>query len=127
LHDLVADVQAAFTQLAAVSPSPRSWDLYLVIHVNKHVTDPVDELLLDEISADTRYVRKIVRTAIDFADERSVDRALRPLLPLLPSPQFDLDEPLDALRRELRALRAPTDLIESAIGSFLASEEVSLR
>src|ERR687887_693959 len=80
LLDKVEDVQAALTRLAAEAPSPRSWDLYLLIHVYEPINDPVDELLLEEIAADTRYVRKFVRIQIDPADENAMDRALRPLL-----------------------------------------------
>jgi hypothetical protein len=118
LRDKVEDVQAALTRLAAEAPSARSWDLYLLVHMCEPVTDPVDALLLEEIEADTRYVRKFVRVQIDPAEENAMDRALRPLLPLRPSPRFDLTAPLDELRSELYALDAPRDLVDEAIASF---------
>ena len=119
-------VQAALTQLAAEAPSPRSWDLYLLVHVRGQVTDPADELLLDEIAADTRYVRKFVRIQVDREDDHGVDRALRPLLPFRPTPQFDLGEPLEALRTELYALNAPESLVDMAITSFQSNSTVKI-
>jgi hypothetical protein len=67
-----------------------------------------------------------VRIAISLADEHAVDRALRPLLPLRPTPQFDLGEPLDALRSELYALNAPDDLVDIAIASFQSDSTVTV-
>jgi hypothetical protein len=126
LAEDVGDAQAALTRVAAEAPSARSWDLYLVLHVLTVSNDPADDLLIEEVEADTRYVRKFVRVAIDALERSAVDRALRALLPLRPMPQFDLADPLDALRTELYALDAPKDLVDTAIASFQNNMTVSV-
>jgi hypothetical protein len=126
LREDVADAQASLTRVAAEAPSARSWDLYLVLHVLSVSNGPVDDLLIEEIESDTRYVRKFVRVAVDASDLNAIDRALRPLLPLRPMPQFDLADPLDALRAELYALDAPADLVDAAIASFQEDMTVSV-
>jgi hypothetical protein len=126
IREKVADVQAAFTRFAAEAPSARSWDLYLVVHLLGRVSDPADHLLLEEIESDTHYVRKFVRVQVEADDEQAIDRALRPVLPLRPTPQFDLVEPLEALRSELQALDAPEDLVNTAISSFQADSTVTI-
>jgi hypothetical protein len=126
LREDAGDAQAALTRIAAVAPSARSWDLYLMLHVLAVSSDPADDLLIEEVEADTRYVRKFVRVAIDALDLDAIDRALRPLLPLRPMPQFDLADPLDALRAELYALDAPKDLVDAAIASFQNDMTVSI-
>jgi hypothetical protein len=134
LRERVADVQAALTKLSASDPSPRSWDLYLMVHVLEPITDPADHLLLEEIEADTRYVRKFVRVGIrkvpstedSGGHSNDIDRALRPLLPLRPSPQFDLRKPLEDLRLELYELDAPSDLVDTAIDSFRVNTKVTV-
>jgi hypothetical protein len=126
LAEDVGDAQAALTRVAAEAPSARSWDLYLVVHVLTVSNDPADDLLIEEVESDTRYVRKFVRVAVNSLDVNAVDRALRPLLPLRPMPQFDLADPLDALRTELYALDAPKDLVDIAIASFQKDMTVSV-
>jgi hypothetical protein len=126
LPEDVGDAQAALTRIAAEAPSARSWDLYLMLHVLTVSNDPADDLLIEEVEADTRYVRKFVRVAIDALDLDAIDRALRPLLPLRPMPQFDVADPLDALRAELYALDAPKDLVDAAITSFQNDMTVSV-
>lgn len=126
LADRVSDVQAALTQFAAQAPSPRQWDLYLLVHVLVPPTDPVNEALLETIEADTRYVRKFVRVAIDLDYSDAVDRALRPLLPLRPAAQFDLSDPLDTLRLELHGLKLSDDLASAALDAFERRGEVSV-
>jgi hypothetical protein len=128
LREDVADAQASLTRIAAEVPSARSWDLYLMLHVLSVSNDPADDLLIEEVEADTRYVRKFVRVAVtvDTSDINALDRALRPLLPLRPMPQFDLADPLDALRAELYALDAPADLVDTAIASFQTDMTVSV-
>jgi hypothetical protein len=120
----VADVQAALTQLAAAAPSPRRWDLYVLVHVRTPVTDPADQAVIETIEADTKYARKFVRVLISVDDPDSLDRALRPFLPLRPAAAFDLFEPLVALRRELLELDLPAYVADAALAAFDRDEEV---
>jgi hypothetical protein len=125
LFEDVGEAQAALTRIGAQAPSARSWDLYLLVHVLAVTNDPAEDLLIEEVEMDTRYARKFVRVAIG-ADDPDVDRALRPLLPLRQMSQFDLTDPLDALRAELYALDAPKDLVDTAIRSFQNDMTVSV-
>jgi hypothetical protein len=123
LSHRVSDVQAALTQVAAAAPSARRWDLYLLIHIRVPVSDR-DEGPLEELQADTRYVRKFVRVRIDSDEPDSLDRALRPFLPLRPAAVFDLLDPLEALRRELIELDLPAHLADAALSAFGRTQEV---
>jgi hypothetical protein len=122
----VSDVQAALTQLASQAPSPRRWDLYLVVHVLVRAASAAEEATADELEADTHYVRKFVRTAVDLERDGSLDRALRPLLPLRTTPEFDVTEPLDVLRQELHDLRLPDDVADAAIDAFRRGKEITV-
>jgi len=82
--------------------------------------------MVEAIEADTHYVRKFVRRTIDLEDEGSLDRALRPLLPLRPAAEFDLADPLDVLGRELREASLPEDLAARALDAFRRGEEVAV-
>jgi hypothetical protein len=124
LSRLVSDVQAELTQLAAGAPSARRWDLYLVIHMLIRPPGPAEEAIGEAIEADTRYARKFVRVAISSDDPGALEKALRPLLPLHPAPEFDLVEPLEALRAELYDLDISHEVVDAALTSFSQDDEV---
>lgn len=92
-----------------------------MIHLESPAEDASHNALAEAIEADTRYARKFVRVAVP--PER-LDQALRPLLPLRPAAKFDLVEPLDLLRRELRGLHLDEELIEAALTEFEDRDEV---
>jgi hypothetical protein len=116
----VDQMQAHLTQQAALHPSARRWDLYLVLVVggdSGHV-----DAVRERFEADTRYARKLVVTQ---RDGRLRDY-LRPLLPLEPSPDISLSAPLREMRRELLAERVDADIVEAAIRSFEVHGEVRI-
>jgi len=114
----VSDAQAALTQLAAKAPSPRKWDLYLLVHVLAPPADREAEALIETLEADTRYARKFVRVAIDLDSSNALDRALRPLLPLRPPAELELSDPLGELRSELLELDVPENVAAAALEGF---------
>jgi len=124
LPTLVSDVQAELTQLAAGAPSARRWDLYLIIHVLVRPPGPAEEVIGEEIEADTHYARKYIRVVIPSHDAGALEKALRPLLPLHRVPEFDLVEPLEALRTELYELDISHEIADTALNAFSQNDEV---
>ena len=122
----VSDVQAELTQLAARAPSPRRWDLYVVVHMLTRAPGPAQEALAEAIEADTRYTRKFIRMTIPRDDLKPLETALRPLLPLRPAAVFDLIEPVEALRRELYDLDVPHGVADVALAAFVQDDEVEV-
>jgi len=116
----VEEAQAHLTQLAATHPSPRRWDLYLVLVVEGDTRryHAVRERFLN----DTRYARKLVVTN----DHRRLEQLLRPLLPLRPLPDLALEDPLAAVRRQLQAEDIDPNLIDAAVRSFERTGEVTI-
>jgi hypothetical protein len=123
LDERVFDVQAALTQVAAEVPSPRAWDLYLVVLVLRRAQEAAQRAQAEAIEADTRYARKFVRIAI-AKDE--LDRALRPLLPLREPVGLEIRDPLNELRGELRALGIADDIADAAINTFQQTDTVEV-
>jgi hypothetical protein len=124
LDERVFDVQSALTRVAEESPSARTWDLYLVILVLAPVRDATGRAAAEAIEADTRYARKFVR--FDVAKD-TLDRALRPLLPLRAPAELELSEPLGELRNELRSLLVADDVADAAVESFRRTNMVEVR
>lgn len=114
LEERVFDVQADLTRRAALGPSARNWDLYLLVHVTAPA-DTRDRSEMEAIEADTRYARKLVHDALAPAE---LDRALRPLLPLRQVDSIDLVDPLALMREELHATALDPELVELAIATF---------
>jgi hypothetical protein len=85
---------------------------------------PAEEAIVEEIEADTRYARKFVRVVIPSDDPEALEKALRPLLPLHPAPEFDLVEPLEALRTELYELDISHEVADAALNAFSQNDEV---
>ena len=126
LSQRVSDVQAELTQLAAGAPSPRRWDLYVVVHMLTRPPGPAEEALAEALEADTRYARKFIRVTIPQGDLEPLEIALLPLLPLRPAPEFDLVEPVEVLRRELYDLNVPHDVADAALAAFSQNDEVAV-
>jgi hypothetical protein len=116
----VEEAQAQLTQLAATHPSPRRWDLYLVLVVEGNTRRY--HALREHFLSDTRYARKLVVTD----DNGRLEQLLRPLLPLRPLPDIALEDPLAAVRRQLRAEDIDPDLIDVAVRSFERTGEVTI-
>jgi hypothetical protein len=115
----VEDAQATLTRHAAVHPSPRSWDLYLVLVVpNGQRYDAVR----DAFESDTRYARKLVVTG----DRDATGRLLRLLLPLRPVPEIELTDPLGAVRAKLVEAGVETEFADAAVSSFAKTAEVRI-
>lgn len=123
----VSDAQASLTQLAAKAPSARRWDMYLLVHLPGKPPGLLEEAAVEAIEADTSFMRKFVRMGVVFRDSKAVERALRPLLPLQSVPAFDIMDPLDLIRTELRELDIAEEIADTAIASFQLSNEVSVR
>jgi hypothetical protein len=113
------EAQAALTQLAAEHPSPRSWDLYLVLVAEEDHDSPEREAL----ESDTRYARKLVATGVGDSPARA-EQALRPLLPLRGAAKFDAIDPIEAVRAELVGQGIDPALADTALGSFLSGGEI---
>lgn len=120
MHERVEDAQAVLTQLAAEHPSPRSWDLYLVLVVadNPRHYDQVREAF----EADTRYARKLVVTG----DRGTTEGMLRSLLPLHPIPYLELADPLRAVREHLLQSALEPSLVDAALASFESKGQVEI-
>ncbi len=116
----VEDAQATLTHHAAVHPSPRRWDLYLVLIVLG------DDRLYDEVrdafESDTRYARKLVVTG----DHSATERVLRLLLPLRPVPEIELTDPLGTVRVKLIDAGLDVALADAAVSSFAQTAEVRI-
>ena len=82
-----------------------------------------ERVLAESIEADTRYARKFVRVAVRRGE---LDRAFRPLLPLRPPSDLEVDNPLDELRDELRALDVPDAVLNAALDAFERTEAVDV-
>jgi hypothetical protein len=119
IERFVDDAQATLTHIAAIHPSPRSWDLYLVLVVDRARYDDIREAF----EADTRYARKLVVTG----GRRQTERLLRPLLPLRAVPEIELTDPLRAVRDQLLAAGLSEDLVDTALSSFERTSEIRVR
>jgi hypothetical protein len=120
----IEEAQATLTNLAAQHPSPRSWDLYVVVSIGRSA-DEAEEILRERIEHDTRFARKFV-LAGHVADDAAVERALRPLLPLRSAASVHLADPLDAVRTELLGAGVDSDVVDHALTSFRASGEIDI-
>ncbi len=122
LSNTVEDAQAELTNLSAQSPSPRSWDLYIVVRVEQDA-DQAHELDRERIEHDTRYARKFVLAGPE-TDATAIMRALCPLLPLRSTPNVSQVDPLDALRDSLLEQQVEPSLVEAALASFRRTGEI---
>jgi hypothetical protein len=120
LEERVDDAQAALTRLAAIHPSPRSWDLYLVLVVDDDSQS--HERIREIYESDTHYARKLVVGG----DRKEVERSLSSLLPLREIPEIELADPLTAVRDQLLAAATDPDLVEAAISSFARTSEIEI-
>ncbi len=116
----VDEAQAHLTQLAATHPSPRRWDLYLVLAVKGDARRY--EAVRERFEHDTRYARKLVVTD----DHERLGQLLSPLLPLRPLPDIALEEPEAAIRRELEMHGIDGDVVDAALSSFVRTGEVTI-
>ena len=114
LEERVFDAQADLSRRAALGPSARNRDLYLLVHVTAPA-ETRDRAEMEAIEADTRYARKLVHDALAPAE---LDRALRPLLPLRQVDSIDLVDPLALMREELHTTALDPELVELAITTF---------
>jgi hypothetical protein len=124
LSNTVEDAQAELTNISAEHPSPRSWDLYVVVRVEQGA-EQAHELERERIEHDTRYARKFV-LAGPQADVTAVRRALCPLLPLRSTPNLGQVEPLDALRDSLLEQQVEPGLVDAALASFRRTGEIEV-
>lgn len=125
LRRIVSDAQAELTQLALRSqPSSIRWDLYVLLHVR---TDggAVETDLIEYIESDTKYARKFVRIDVK-RDRRSMDRALRPFLPLRAAARVESGDPIELLRTALREQNLDAHTIDAALVSFVNTGSVVL-
>ncbi len=120
LQRFVEDAQATLTHHAAVHPSPRRWDLYLVLVVSGD-GQRYDEVR-DAFESDTRYARKLVVTG----DRDATERVLRLLLPLRPVPEMELTDPLSTVRTKLIDAGLDAALADAAVSSFAQTAEVHI-
>jgi hypothetical protein len=124
LEENVSDLQAELTGLAREAPSARSWDLYLVVLLVPRAQDAEQRSLIEAIESDTAYARKFIHAGVTV---EGLDQALRPLLPLHPAAQLEIEDPLAELRTELLAVGVEEPTVEEAISSFEREDEVTLQ
>jgi hypothetical protein len=115
LDERIFDVQSALTRVAALAPSARNWDLYVVALVLAEGRDAMHRGIAEAIEGDTRYARKFVRAHVRRDD---LERALRPLLPLRAPVELEVGDPLAELRAELRELEVDDADADAAVESF---------
>jgi len=113
------EAQARLTTLAAAHPSPRSWDLYLVMI---HDDSEREHWARAAYAADTRYARKLFVTG----ERESIERSLRCLLPLHALPEIELTDSLATVRQQLLAAGVEPAVVEAAISSFADSSKVKI-
>lgn len=123
LDERIFDVQGALTRFASTAPSARNWDLYVVALVLTPTHEAANRALAEAIEADTRYARKFVRVAVR---QDTLDRALRPLLPLRPPADLAIRDPLAELRAELQTLDVADDLADMAVDTFRRDDRVDV-
>jgi hypothetical protein len=117
----IEEAQAHLTQLAATHPSPRRWDLYLVLVVD---ADPRRyHAVRERFEPDTRYARKLVVTT---DHDGRLEQLLRPLLPLRPLPDIALTEPLADVHRQLLVEGVEPRLADAAVKSFSDTGEIKV-
>jgi hypothetical protein len=115
------EAQARLTRLAAIHPSPRSWDLYVVAVITDDRDDPRREML----EGDTRYARKLILVGVGQSTTRA-ERALLSLLPLRPTARFTATDPLAGVRDELLAQGVEADVADTALASFVSAGRVDV-
>jgi hypothetical protein len=100
-------------------PREKQWDLYLVVLVSTPVTDNSDLTEIEQVAADTRYVRRLVRNGVSSVDDgTSLQVALAALLPLsLPARVLDRD-PHMALTEALRSNGVDSETAERTVQRF---------
>lgn len=100
-------------------PREKQWDLYLVVLVSTPVTDDSDLGQIEQVTANTRYVRRLVRSGVTAAgDSSSLRAALAALLPLsLPTRVHDRD-PYRALIDALRSNGIDAETAEQTVRRF---------
>lgn len=125
LRKLMSDAQAELTQLTLRSrPTSVRWDLYILLHLRSD-DGVVESDLVEAIESDTKFTRKFVRVDIR-RDRSSIDRALRPFLPLRPAARIEAVDPIELLRAELVEHGLDASLTETALSSFSATGSVVL-
>lgn len=120
----VEDAQAELTNFAARHPSPRSWDLYVVVWIEQGPDDS-HEFHRERVEHDTRYARKFVLAGRD-AGADAIGRALRPLLPLRSTPRVSGEDQLDVLRVALLEQQVDSDLVSEALASFRDTGDIEV-
>ncbi len=118
--DKADQAQATLTRLSAEHPSPRSWDLYVVLVID----DEDNPLLREQLESDTRYARKLVVCVDGRLD--SAERALLPLLPLRDTTQLEPINMASDVMAELINLGIDERIAAAALASFSAHGAVEL-
>ncbi|MDA0183173.1 hypothetical protein OJ997_22880 [Solirubrobacter phytolaccae] len=121
----VEDAQATLTEIAGREPSPRSWDLYVIVAI-RTAADAANDLIREQLEHDTRYARKLILAGPAIEEDEAVTRALLPLLPLRATESISLENPLDAVRQALLADGQDEALVKAAMRSFEATGEVKI-
>jgi hypothetical protein len=116
----IDDAQAMLTRLAAEHPSPRSWDLYVVVSVDGTHEDA--DVIRERLESDTRYARKLIA-----AGDMTAERRLRALLPLRGLPQIERMDAFAELRARLIEAGIEPDAVGHAIHSFSTTGQVEVR
>lgn len=111
--------QVELTRIAAIHPSARSWDLYVVLVMGPSRSG--SEQIRERLESDTSYARKLVITGPSATERRLL--ALKPLMNL---PSLEPVEPLRELQRRLIAARIAPWVIDQAITSFADDGHVDI-
>ena len=126
LERIASDAQAELTKLVSKrDDSSIRWDLYVVIHVRTTTLTSIDASIVEKVSSDTAYARKIVRINLG-RDGAALTKALRSFLPIHRSEPIDYDDPLRHLAKAMVALGAPQTDVESAFSTFNINGEVEI-
>jgi hypothetical protein len=118
-EDLVAAVAAHAERL---DPSPRIWDLTVIVLVRSSLSAEDRETAVPW-ATETRYARRVLAVGVT---SHSLQRALAPILPLVVSPtERPMAEP-SALLLQALADSVGADLAEAAVRSFEATGRIEL-
>ena len=101
-------------------PREKQWDLYLVVLVAAPITENDELAEIEDMAADTRYLRRLIRHGVSSGTESpTVRTALAPLLPISLPPRVLDRDPHRALVEALRSHGVEPDLAEQTVQRFI--------
>lgn len=123
LLQMESSLSVAFVnRLAEQAAGPKQWDAYLVLLTPDRAVESNEEVAeLAAINRDTRYLRRLAHVGVTATSE-SVERALRPFLPLPPLKELDTGvDALTLLEQELPRYGIEPDQVTRLLARYRTS------